>query len=65
MPLNWQIIGTADFNNDGQTDLLWMNKTTGEVDVWYMNGATPSRGAIIVQANTVPLNWQIIGNGRF
>ena len=25
---------SSDFNGDGQTDLLWMNKTTGEVDVW-------------------------------
>ena len=32
--------GQIDFNNDGKPDLLWRNKTTGNVGVWYMNGVT-------------------------
>ena len=29
--------GKVDFDNDGQTDLLWWNKANGNVGVWYMN----------------------------
>jgi hypothetical protein len=40
----WQIAGTGDFNNDGQTDILWRYYGTGGYqglnDIWYMNGTT-------------------------
>jgi hypothetical protein len=28
----------GDFNNDGQMDLLWWNKTDGNIAVWTMIG---------------------------
>jgi uncharacterized repeat protein (TIGR01451 family) len=34
----WKVVGTADFNGDGQPDLVWQNETTGELTVWYMGG---------------------------
>ncbi|HEX7151377.1 MAG TPA: S8 family serine peptidase [Thermoanaerobaculia bacterium] len=34
---NWRIEGVADFNRDGQVDLLW-HHSSGAVGVWYMNG---------------------------
>lgn len=34
---NWQIVGTADFDKDGNSDLLWRNKTTDQTAVWYIN----------------------------
>jgi hypothetical protein len=36
--LNWQIVSTADFDNDGKTDLLWRHRVTGENAIWQMNG---------------------------
>jgi hypothetical protein len=49
----WQLRGLADFNGDGQIDLLWHDQTTGDLSVWLMNGTaaigtsptTPSRFA--------------------
>ena len=39
---SWTISGTADFNGDGKTDVLWRNDT-GSVAIWLMNGAqTPA-----------------------
>src|SRR4029077_19181830 len=37
--VNWQLAGVADFNGDGQMDLLW-HRNTGENVVWFMNGTT-------------------------
>jgi hypothetical protein len=32
----WQIVGTADANQDGHTDLYWQHQTTGALAIWYM-----------------------------
>jgi hypothetical protein len=35
----WQAIGTGDFTHDGfSDDILFQNKSTGQVSVWEMNG---------------------------
>jgi hypothetical protein len=51
-------MGVADFNRDGNPDILWRNQTTGEVVLWYMNGGNPVSPQAIA---TVPdLNWEIV-----
>jgi hypothetical protein len=52
--LNWEIVGTADFNGDGHPDILWKNTSLGMtvVVVWYMNGVTQS-------------NWSYYNNGYY
>ncbi|MCX5838916.1 MAG: M12 family metallo-peptidase [Deltaproteobacteria bacterium] len=58
--LNWEIVGTGDFNSDGHTDVLWRNASTGENVVWYMNGVTFTGGGLLL---TVPdLNWEIVNH---
>jgi Calx-beta domain/FG-GAP-like repeat len=37
-PSTWRYGGTADFNKDGNTDVLWHNIQTGEVIIWKTNG---------------------------
>jgi hypothetical protein len=55
--LNWRIVGTGDFNKDGNVDILWRNSSSGANYIWYMNGATHTGG---VALETVPdLNWTI------
>jgi hypothetical protein len=62
--LNWQIVGTGDFNGDGQVDILWRyNGSGGANAVWYMNGATLTGGASLPSVSD--LNWQIVGTGDF
>jgi hypothetical protein len=34
----WQIIGTGDFNNDGNSDLLFYNAAVNQSAIWLMNG---------------------------
>jgi hypothetical protein len=47
-----------DFNGDGKPDLLWRNKTTGQVVVWYMNGVTGIGVATIAPSSD--LNFDLI-----
>ena len=56
-------MGTGDFNGDGETDLLWREKNTGGVYVWYMNGVTFVSGSWIMTSFDV--NWEIVGTGDF
>jgi len=61
--LNWSITGVGDFDGDGKSDILWRNGATGEISIWFMNGATilsqPVFGAV------TDLNWSIVGIGDF
>jgi uncharacterized repeat protein (TIGR02543 family) len=36
----WQIGALADLNGDGRTDVVWNNRKTGALKVWFMNGTT-------------------------
>ena len=59
---SWREIGTGDFNDDGQPDILLRN-TNGQVGIWEMNGAN------IISAAAVGFNpgpsWQEVGTGDF
>jgi hypothetical protein len=37
---SWGIIGVADMNADGRSDIFWRNGDTGWVTIWTLNGAT-------------------------
>jgi hypothetical protein len=62
--LNWQIVGTGDFNGDGKVDILWRyNGSGGYVYVWYMNGTNWIGGGNLI--SVTDLNWQIVGTGDY
>jgi len=62
--LNWQIVGTGDFNRDGNVDILWRySGAGGKVRVWYMSGTSIIAGADI--GAVTDLNWQVAGTGDF
>ncbi len=57
------VTASKDFNGDGRADLLWQNRSSGQVGIWLMNGATvlsSPRGPVVGD-----LNWQIFGVGDF
>lgn len=60
---NWTIAGRADFNHDGQTDLLWQNPLTGQVAIWLMSGTTLKQELLLPQV--VSGQWTIVGTGDF
>ena len=58
---SWHIVGIADFNGDGKSDILWRNDN-GTVSEWLatQNGAlTPGFGGV------PPSDWTVAGTGDF
>jgi hypothetical protein len=58
----WTIAGTADFDGDGKTDILWYNTTTGQAVIWVLNGATVLGGG---SPGSAASPWSIVGTGDF
>jgi hypothetical protein len=50
-----------DFNHDGLNDLLWQNRTTGEISVWRMNGVNVVSGDYLSPSNVGDTNWKMMG----
>jgi hypothetical protein len=64
---DWELVGTGDFNGDGNTDTLWRYNGSGYYQgwnvIWYMNGETiTSYGFLPTVWDT---NWKIAGTGDF
>jgi kumamolisin len=53
---------SGDFNGDGKQDILWRNTQTGEVDVWFMNGASVAAKSDVGIAG---LAWKMAGIAGF
>jgi hypothetical protein len=67
---NWKVVGTGDFNNNGDTDVLWHNATTGELSVWLLNGAGTVTGTQSLSwrcdaASGCSNSWRVVGTGDF
>jgi uncharacterized protein YkwD/acylphosphatase len=70
---NWSIKGTADFNNDGKTDLVWRNQATGQNVAWFLNktqfarnNAAPQQGQDFDSFSSVAdPNWELGSVGYF
>src|ERR1035441_9006475 len=58
----WTIQAYADFNGDGDTDILWQNSSSGTYAIWLMNGSTISNSG---SPGTPGLNWTVVGVGHF
>jgi hypothetical protein len=53
----------SDFDRDGDPDILWQHQGSGEVVLWYMNGASPVSSQYI--ATVADTNWRIVGVSDF
>jgi len=61
---NWNVVGTGDFNDDGNADILWRNSATGENYLYPMSGTTilGAEGYL----RTVPeQNWNVQATGDY
>src|SRR5207253_2608773 len=50
----------SDFNGDSYSDLVWQNTQTGDVSIWYMNGAQWT-GNWDYLGRGIPTQWKIVG----
>jgi hypothetical protein len=53
---NWLAAGTSDFDDDGQGDVLWWNQDSGNLAVWYLDGAVRRTGAAFT--GLADLHWR-------
>lgn len=66
----WKIIGAADYDLDGHTDLFWRHDTTGQLAAWRMNDSTMVGGMALTPQAVTDLQWRIValtdfnGDGR-
>jgi hypothetical protein len=55
---------TGDFNGDGKADIVWHNRTTGEVRIWTVDGSNNTGEVHVGFIETAP-GWVLAGTGDF
>jgi hypothetical protein len=63
--LGWGMSGTGDFDVDGKPDILWRHGSSGQIVIWYMNGATLVNGTFTTPSVLADVGWQAVGTGDF
>jgi hypothetical protein len=54
----WNVVGTADIDHEGNTDLIWQNALTGDVVYWHMNGT--AFGGYSYLAHGSRTEWHVV-----
>lgn len=63
---NWEVAGTADFNNDGFRDVLWYNQTSGNIVIWYMDAAVVRiTGGFTTPSSVGSTAWRVVAVGDY
>jgi len=55
----WKLMGTGDYNQDGNIDLVWHHAQSGGISVWLLNG-TDITGTASVSWNAQGSTWEIV-----
>jgi hypothetical protein len=59
-PGEWDIVGIADFDRTGLSDILWRDIYTGDIEMW--KSVSPFQFASI-QIGSLPSSWVVAGTG--
>jgi hypothetical protein len=59
---DWNLVGMADFNRDGYTDILFQNSVTGNLYVWLMQGTREVEGQFITPKDP-GADWKVVAVG--
>ncbi|MDQ3242796.1 MAG: VCBS repeat-containing protein, partial [Gemmatimonadota bacterium] len=65
----WSIVGANDMNGDGKSDIVWHNSSSGETQIWHVDGHRVLGRATVLGENgiaaAVGAPWSIVGTGDF
>ena len=61
---SWQVVGTGDFNGDGQADILWRHDS-GLISDWLGEEDGGFADNFANAAANVATSWQVVGTGDF
>ena len=56
---DWHIVGSGDGNRDGQIDLYWQHQITGELAIWFMQGASQLSGTLLSPSLVPDAQWKV------
>ncbi len=63
---NWLIVAAADYNNDGNTDFLWYNDTSGKIVTWYMDfSVVRVTGQFTTPDAAGNNNWKVVASSDY
>ncbi|MHC4980981.1 MAG: S8 family serine peptidase [Planctomycetota bacterium] len=60
---NWVVVGTRDFDGDGNADAVWRHLVTGNNSLWLMDGTTVLPGSGPLAPVDDP-SWAIVATGE-
>jgi hypothetical protein len=68
--VHWKVVGTGDFNHDGNTDIVMQyqnatNVANGQLGVWYMNGITETNAVLLNPMYPDNTNLQVVATADF
>jgi hypothetical protein len=63
--VNWQTVGTGDFNSDGKTDILWRHALSGQNVVWFLEGTSLVSGAFTNPPVLADTRWRMSATGDY
>jgi hypothetical protein len=63
--VNWQTVGTGDFNGDGKTDILWRHAVSGQNVVWFLDGTSLVSGAFTNPSSLTDVRWKMVAVGDY
>ena len=62
LPVNWRVVGVADFNGDNKPDYLLYNASTRQTAIWYLSGPTLISGAL---GPSIASGYTLVGAADF
>jgi hypothetical protein len=57
---NWKVVGIADFDGDGMSDILWRHAVNGNNSIWLMDGPQLRQGTEPTHA-VGDTGWVVVG----
>ncbi|MDB6026463.1 MAG: hypothetical protein JWM68_2686 [Verrucomicrobiales bacterium] len=61
----WRIVGQEDFDQDGNTDLLWQNRDDGSAKIWYLSKTNFISEETLDFLGVPDATWRIVGMADF
>jgi len=62
---SWLIVGAADINSDGKSDIVWQNQADGSLAAWYMDGLIPMLGVDLSPVRVADIDWKVRAVGDY
>ncbi len=61
-PTGWEIVGTGDFDQDGNDDIVWRQRSGERTALWYMDNTSVKSWTYL---DSAPTAWKLRGVGDF